>query len=99
MKIKKRLLIISIMIFMVFSAGSLMHSTFAFWSNVNLNDQVSDQVPIGEWNQIFQWDPDATYLEGDLVTNNGITYEAKRDNPTREPGVDSGWNRDWTQID
>ena len=97
---KHKILTIAIAIFMVLSLSLTTSKTLAYWAEAkSASTTTTATVTTGEWSQAFQWDPNATYLEGDLVTNNGITYEAKRDNPTREPGVDSGWNRDWTQID
>ena len=72
--------------------------SYAYWSTVKLSDHVNETVTIGEWTIIFQWDPNKTYVIGDLVTNNGVTYRAKRNNPTREPGVSNGWSSDWTAL-
>ena len=100
MRHKKIILIIAILTLMVFSSLSLTKNTYAYWIGAvnGASDIATGTVILGEWNQIFQWDPDATYEAGDIVTNNGITYEAKRNNPTREPGVDNGWNRDWDEL-
>ncbi len=39
-----------------------------------------------------------TYVIGDQVTHNGTTYQAKKDNPTKEPGVSGGWASQWTVL-
>lgn len=100
MRMKRTLLIVSIATLMVLSSLFLVNETYAYWRNdvLGASDAATATVATGEWDQIFQWDPNATYLTGDVVENNGVFYEAKRDNPTREPGVDRGWNRGWTQL-
>lgn len=95
MKKKHRFLKIAIVTFMVLFSSYMSSNTFAYWSNIDLIDTTVENVNIGEWVQAFQWDPNQTYSAGDQVINNGVIYTAKKDNPTREPGVDSGWNRDW----
>ena len=97
MRIKK-ILIYPIMCLMVLSTFYHTSQTYAYWSTINLSDTISETVEIGEWTVILQWDPNKTYVIGDRVINNGITYEAKKNNPTREPGVSSGWNSEWTQL-
>lgn len=96
---KRKLLERAILLFMVLSVSLTTSHTLAYWTEVSGSQTTtSATVTAGQWQQAFPWDANETYLIGDRVTNNGITYEAKRDNPTREPGVDGGWNRDWTQI-
>ncbi len=99
MKIKKAFLLISIAIFMVFSLSFTTSESFAYWAS-SINDAIDTlqtaTVTIGTWSQVFPWDANETYVIGDLVTNNGTTYRAKKDNPTKEPGVDGGWNSQWT---
>lgn len=97
MRIKK-ILIYSLMCLMVFSTFYHTSQTYAYWSDINLSDTISENVEIGEWTVIFQWDPNKTYVTGDLVINNGITYQAKKNNPTREPGVTGGWKSDWNEL-
>lgn len=100
MKINKLILKVSIISLMVFSPMIVTDESHAYWAGA-INDSANSAigtVTTGTWEQIFQWDPNKTYSAGDLVTNNGNTYEAKRDNPTREPGVGGGWQRDWTQV-
>ena len=101
MKIKKKLLSLSLAIFMVFSLSFTTSESFAFWATGTTGD-ISDvaltSVTTGTWDQGFPWDINATYVIGDLVTNNGITYRAKKDNPTKEPGVDGGWSSQWTAL-
>jgi hypothetical protein len=53
---------------------------------------------MGDWLAIPQWEAGVTYLIGDRVVNNGSIYEAKKDNPNKEPGVDGGWNSEWIVI-
>lgn len=99
MQKKRKFLELAIVLFMVFSVSLTTSSTLAYWTEVNGSSETAvATVTAGQWQQTFTWDANETYLAGDLVTNNGITYQAKRDNPTRQPGVDPGWNRDWTQI-
>lgn len=94
---KRKILTLAIAIFMVLSFSLTTSKTFAYWAMVaSTTTHSTPMLTTGSWPQVFEWDPNATYLEGDLVTNNGVIYEAKRDNPTREPGVDKGWNRDWS---
>ena len=100
MKIKKAVLTIAIGIFMVFSLSLVTSQTYAYWvsSITGNNDTVSPTATIGTWTQIFPWDANATYAVGDQVTNNGTTYQAKKANPTKEPGVDGGWNSQWLVV-
>ena len=100
MGIKRRLLSFFVLSFMVFSSLLGISHSYAYWIGgvAGASETANITVSTGEWNQAFEWDPDATYSTGDRVTNNGIIYEAKRNNPDREPGVDNGWRRDWTEI-
>lgn len=100
MRMKRILLILSIATLMVLSSLSLVTDTYAFWRGdvTGSSDTATASVSTGEWDQVFPWDPNTTYLAGDVVENNGVLYEAKRDNPTREPGVDNGWNRGWFEL-
>lgn len=94
MKKKQRILHLAIFTFMVFSLSFVMPKSYAIWSDVQLVESTTSSVLLGEWEQIFPWDANQTYSEGDLVIVDGIIYEAKRDNPTREPG-ERGYRRDW----
>lgn len=99
MKIKKIFLFISIAIFMVFSLSLVTPDSLAYWQGAILgdtSDPASATVTVGDWGQAFEYDPNATYSIGDIVINNGVEYTAKKDNPTKEPGVDRGWNSQWT---
>ncbi len=101
MNIKKTFLTIAIGIFMVFSLSLTASNSFAYWASSIVGDTsatATANASIGTWDQAFPWDPDETYLIGDLVTNNGSTYKAKKDNPYKEPGVDGGWQSQWTLI-
>ena len=101
MSVKRRLLSFFLISFMVLSSLFVIGESYAFWVGgvADANDVVVGNVATGVWNQAFEWDPNATYSTGDRVINNGVTYEARRDNPTREPGVGGGWRSEWTQID
>jgi hypothetical protein len=100
MRIKQFVLTTAIGIFMVFSLSLVTPQTYAYWaSGVTItNDNSTANITVGTWDQIFPWDTNATYVVGDLVTNNGTTYRAKKDNPTKEPGVDGGWSSQWTAV-
>ncbi len=100
MNIKKISLFISLAIFMVFSLSFATTDSLAYWrSGIDTaNNTSSATVSTGTWTQAYPWDTNATYLTGDLVTNNGVTYQAKKDNPTKEPGVDGGWNSQWAVV-
>ncbi len=100
MRKKRNLLILTITMFMALSSLSLVTDTYAFWRGdvTGSSDTATATINTGEWDQVFQWAPNTTYLAGDVVENNGVFYEAKRDNPTREPGVDNGWQQGWTQL-
>ena len=100
MRIKHYILTLAIVSLMVLSSLFVVSDSYAYWRGdvIGSSDTATATVTTGEWNQAFEWDPDATYQAGDLVTNNGVTYEAKRDNPTREPGVGGGWRSDWTAL-
>ena len=98
MKLKKTFLALAIIIFMVFSLSFVTSDSLAYWANgvtITQGSQTST-VTIGTW--ILPWDINTSYLAGDQVTNNGVTYQAKKDNPTKEPGVDSGWTSEWTAL-
>lgn len=96
MKIKKVFLFLSLAIFMVFSLSLVTADSFAYWqgSASSAEATITATVTTGTWDQAFPWDSNTTYLKGDLVTNNGVTYISKRDNPISEPGVGK-WNKDW----
>jgi hypothetical protein len=101
MNIKKMFLTAAMMLFMVFAISGLAENTYAYWASNVAPPTASDTsgtIGIGAWAVIPQWDPAGTYLIGDRVVNNGSIYEAKKDNPTKEPGVDSGWSSQWTLI-
>ncbi|MFP4078751.1 MAG: carbohydrate-binding protein [Candidatus Izemoplasmataceae bacterium] len=100
MRFKHKLFVLSLLTLMVFSSLFAMSGSYAFWRGdvIGSSDTAIASVMTGEWDQVFEWDPNATYLDGDVVENNGVLYEAKRDNPDREPGVAKGWNRDWFQL-
>ena len=100
MKIKKRILMFSIAILMVFSPMLVMNDSYAYWQGdvQGSSNSAAATITAGAWQQGFQWDPNATYAVGDLVTNNNVTYRAKKANPTREPGVSNGWTSEWTAL-
>ncbi len=100
MKLKRVVLNIAIGIFMVFSLSFATSQTYAYWSSGFAADSeaTSDTVTVGTWTQAFPWDANETYAVGDQVTNNGTTYQAKKANPTKEPGVDGGWNSQWLVV-
>lgn len=101
MKIKKTFLAIAIAIFMVFSLSFTTSESFAYWaSSINgaNNSSQTALVTIGTWTQIYIWNTSDVYVIGDLVTNNGTTYRAKKNNPTKEPGVSGGWKSEWTAL-
>ena len=82
---------------MVFSLSLFTTDSFAYWEAeviVTSNTSQSATVTTGTWAQAFPWDSNISYSRGDLVTNNGVTYRAKRNNPTSEPGVGK-FNKDW----
>ena len=100
MNIKKTFLKISIAIFMVFSLSLVTTESFAYWASsvTGNNNSTTATVTIGTWTQVYPWDSGTSYLTGDQVTHNGTTYQAKKDNPTKEPGVDGGWTSQWTAL-
>jgi hypothetical protein len=91
---------IAILSLVVFSALSVASESYAYWaSSITGNNAVDTAtVTMGTWQTIPQWDPAGTYLTGDQVVNNGFIYQAKKDNPTKQPGVDNGWTSQWTEI-
>ena len=100
MNIKKKLLIIAIGIFMVFSLSLTPSESFAYWTGGFAADSAvtSPTVTTGTWTAAYPWDSGMTYVIGDQVTHNGTTYQAKKDNPTKEPGVSGGWASQWTVL-
>jgi hypothetical protein len=99
MKKKYNILKAAIAIFMVLSTSLVTSDTLAYWAEAqNAQASATATVNTGDWAQAFPFDENYSYQVGDLVTNNGVTYEAKKSGSLREPGVDRGWNRDWTQI-
>ena len=100
MKIKRTILYIAMITFMVFAVSGITETTYAYWASTvsGANNTDNSSVTIGTWTTLEQWDPAGTYLTGDQVINNGIIYQAKKDNPTKEPGVDSGWTSQWLEI-
>ncbi len=100
MKKKYNMLKVAIMIFVVLSTSFVTSETLAYWVDVQgAQNSTTATVTTGEWDQAFPYDANTSYQVGDLVTNNGVTYEAKKSGTLREPGVGGGgWNRDWTVI-
>ena len=97
MSLKRKALAFFVISFMVFSALFVTSDSYAYWMGglAGANEQADGTVSAGQWNQPFQWDPNRTYSIGDLVINNGTIYEAKVNNPNREPGVTGGWRSQW----
>lgn len=88
---------------MVFSLSLVTPHTFAYWRTSLTGDTHSltgTTTTTGTWTQTFivYWDANGTYLSGDIVSHNGVDYRAKKDNPTKEPGVDGGWTSQWTAL-
>ena len=100
MKIKRKILFLAIVSFMFLASSFVTSDSYAYWassvSNASSTEVATDSI--GVWTFTVPWTSGDTYLTGDLVTNNGSTYRAKTDNPTKEPGVDKGWNSQWTRI-
>ena len=92
MNIKKKLLTIAIGTFMVFSLSLTTSESLAYWTAGFAADNAvtSPTVTSGTWDYIGPWGSGISYVTGDKVTHNGTTYQAKKDNPTKEPGVDGG---------
>ncbi len=100
MNIKKLALILSLSFLMVSSLSLVNDKTYAYWAtNIDVPSIANSvgTINVGAWYPA--WDPNATYLLGDRVEHNGNVYEAKKDNPTKEPGVDSGWQSSWVLIE
>lgn len=101
MNLKKTIKMTSMILFMVFAISSVTEYSFAYWAtNVTAPTDTSTEgiASVGTWVVYDQWDAGTTYFIGDRVVNNGIVYEAKKNNPTKQPGVDGGWNSQWIQI-
>ncbi len=100
MRLKRKLLTISMIFLMVFSLSQFVDSTYAYWaSGISTSSNTTTRtISTGTWTFTTPYDPNTSYNIGDIVTNNGITYEAKKSGLLREPGVEGGWARDWTQL-
>ena len=100
MKIKRIVLFISLTIFMVFSLLFVVSDSKAYWASSVVDSATTSTgtITTGSWNQVFQWSPNETYLEGDIVFFQGNFYQAKRDNPQRTPGGQPGWQADWVRL-
>ena len=101
MNFKKIAFILSISMFMVSTLSIVSDQTYAYWAtNVDVPsvETTVGTISVGDWGIYPLWDSTATYSIGDRVENNGYIYEAKKNNPTREPGVDRGWNSQWYLI-
>lgn len=98
MKTLKRLLILSVVSLFLLASSFATSESYAYWvSTVNpATGDSSTTVVLGSW--IQAWSATESYLTGDQVTHNGLTYQAKKDNPTKEPGVDNAWTSQWTQL-
>lgn len=98
---RKTILKLSLLTLVVFSSSSLIDQSYAYWASgiSSSSNTTNTSLTTGTWtfgNE--QYDPNTSYTIGDIVTNNGSTYEAKKDGLLKEPGVDGGWKSDWTQI-
>ena len=101
MELKRMIKTAAVMIIMVFAVSNITEYSYAYWATnvtVPADDSTVGDVGVGTWTMLTQWDANATYSIGDRVSNNGIIYEAKKNNPTKQPGVDTGWNSEWIQI-
>jgi len=101
MNVKQVVIKLTMILFMVFAVSSVTEYSYAYWAtNVTPPSSVNTTGTVGVGTYTFsaQWDPGTTYSIGDRVTNNGVTYEAKKNNPTKEPGVDTGWKSDWIVV-
>lgn len=101
MNIKRYVYRFTMILIMVFALSSVTEYSYAYWAtnlqgDIALNPDLTTTT--GSWTFAPQWDANTTYSIGDRVTNNGIIYEAKKNSPNREPGVDSGWASQWIQI-
>jgi len=97
-KTLKRLLILSVVSLLFLASSFATSESYAYWASSvdNANNNTAVTGTIGTW--IQSWSSSETYVVGDQVTNNGTTYQAKKDNPTKEPGVDNGWSSQWTAL-
>ena len=95
-----RALRIAILSLVVFSALSGVSESYAYWASSIAGDAdtVVASVSMGTWTFYEPWSSSGSYLIGDQVQHNGVIYEAKKDNPTKEPGVSGGWTSQWTEI-
>lgn len=101
MDIKQIIKKVAIMTFMIFTVSSVTDNTFAYWaSNVTapVDGTTTGTVLVGTWTTVAQYDPNTSYAVGDIVENNGLTYQAKKSGLLKEPGVANGWSSDWTQL-
>ncbi|MEC9485831.1 MAG: carbohydrate-binding protein [Candidatus Izemoplasma sp.] len=100
MKVKKTLLALTLAIMVVFSVSSVTDTTYAYWaSNVTGNNNTATgTITIGDWAAYPVWDANTSYIAGDIVTYNGMYYEAKKDNIGYEPTITPGWNGRWTEV-
>lgn len=97
----KTLLRLSILTLVVFSSSSLIEGSYAYWASgiSSSANTINDTITTGTWSTTTEpYDPNTSYTIGDVVTNNGSTYEAKKSGLLKEPGVDGGWKSDWTLI-
>jgi len=101
MRLKKLALTVAMIVFMVFAVSGVADQTYAYWaSNIAPPVDISDTgtATIGTWTVTApQYDPNTYYNVGDVVSNNGFTYTAKKSGLLKEPGVTNGWTSDWTQ--
>ncbi len=101
MNIKRSAFRIAVIIIMGFSISSVIEYSYAYWASNVLpptNTPTEGNVSVGTYTYYEPWTSDGVYVIGDQVTHNGVIYQAKKNNPTKEPGVDGGWNSQWTAI-
>lgn len=101
MYLKRLAVKIAVITLMVFAVSSVTEYSYAYWaSNVLPPTDINTvgTVSVGTYNYIEAWTIDGVYIIGDQVSNNGVIYQAKKDAPTKEPGVDGGWSSQWTAI-
>ena len=101
MNLKRLALKIAVITIMVFAVSSVTEYSYAYWaSNVTAPSNMTTEgdVGVGTFAYYEPWTSDGVYAVGDQVSHNGVIYQAKKANPTKEPGVDAGWNSQWTVI-
>lgn len=83
----KKIIALLLLILLFFNVSTPI--VYGYWNSMSVNE--SETITIGVWDFIPTWDSSTTYVKGDIVKYNGITYIAKRTSTNVQPPNNGVW--------